>query len=244
MKPIWTILACLLVAAACAPSAARTPGLAIESGGSWRDQIHYVPMRDKDGGSHPIYTRICRPRGEAPARVVLINHGSPPNASARPGMQPSRCESEAVHWFLSRGYPVVFGMRRGYGETGGDWAENYARAGRESACDLDALLNYASALPYARPDGVVVVGQSAGGWAANAYNSVPHPKVIAMVSMAGGPGGHVNNVPHHYCPEFSERTVPKCLTYNGFSTILGGVGLKLVAVCPTLVRGGLTHERR
>ncbi|MSP03059.1 MAG: DUF1365 family protein, partial [Acetobacteraceae bacterium] len=48
----------------------------------------------------------------------------------------------------------------------------------------------------------------------------------------------------HYCPEFSERTVPKCLTYNGFSTILGGVGLKLVAVCPTLVRGGLTHERR
>jgi hypothetical protein len=48
----------------------------------------------------------------------------------------------------------------------------------------------------------------------------------------------------HYCPEFSERTIPKYLTYNGFSTILGGVGLKLVAVCPTLFGGGSADERR
>jgi aryl-alcohol dehydrogenase-like predicted oxidoreductase len=30
----------------------------------------------------------------------------------------------------------------------------------------------------------------------------------------------------HYCPEFSERTASKYLTYNGFSAILGGVDLK------------------
>src|SRR5271156_442870 len=48
----------------------------------------------------------------------------------------------------------------------------------------------------------------------------------------------------HYCPEFSERIAPKHLPYNGFSAILGGVGLKLVAVCPPLFEGGPAYERR
>ena len=42
----------------------------------------------------------------------------------------------------------------------------------------------------------------------------------------------------HYCPELSERTAQKYLIYNGFSAILGGVGLKLAAVSPSLFRGG------
>ena len=49
---------------------------------------------------------------------------------------------------------------------------------------------------------------------------------------------------NHYCPEFSERTGPKCLAHNVFSAILGGVGLKLVAICPSLFEGGPAHERR
>ena len=48
----------------------------------------------------------------------------------------------------------------------------------------------------------------------------------------------------HYCPEFSERTTQKYLIYNGFSAILGGVGLNLAAVSPTLFRGGPAHEHR
>ena len=109
---------------------------------------------------------------------------------------------------MTRGYVVVAGMRRGYGETGGVYAEglassctaeDYAHSGRQSARDVDALVTYATALPYARPDGVVVVGQSAGGWAADAYNSVAHPKVLAMVSMAGGRGGHQYNTPNLIC---------------------------------------------
>jgi hypothetical protein len=30
-------------------------------------------------------------------------------------------------------------------------------------------------LPFARPQGAVVIGHSGGGWGAMAYNSVPHP---------------------------------------------------------------------
>jgi dienelactone hydrolase len=194
---------------------AAAPGPEGQPSGPWRDQIHWVPMRDGLGFSHLLYTRICRPRGDTPARVVLINHGSPPDSNIRPTMRPSACESEAMQWFLTRGYLVVAGMRRGYGETGGIWAEDYgssclaagyAAAGKESARDLDALVNYATALPYARPDGAVVVGQSAGGWATDAYDSVAHPKVVALVSMAGGRGSHQHNIPNLICrPEELER---------------------------------------
>jgi dienelactone hydrolase len=189
-------------------SSAMAQGPVGEPSGVWRDQIHFVPMRDKDGIPHLLYTRICRPRRETPARVVLINHGSPPDPGVRPRMQPATCESEAVQWFLTRGYLVVIGMRRGYGATGGVWAEgnggacsaeNYQRAGLEGVRDLEAIVSYATMLPYARPDGAVSVGQSAGGWATDAYDSVPHPKVVAMVSMAGGRGGHYNNASNNNC---------------------------------------------
>jgi hypothetical protein len=59
-----------------------------------------------------------------------------------------------------------------------------------------------------------------------------------------GPTGLQSNMEYHYCPEFSERTPRNYLIYNGFSAILGGVGLKLAAVSPTLPQGGPAHERR
>ena len=204
MRFIIAVLGFLITA----PCARAAEGPVGEASGPWREQIHWVPVTDNSGVRQLLYTRICRPRTEARARVVLVNHGSPVDASARPGMQPSTCDSEAVRWFLTRGYMTVMGMRRGYGETGGYWAETmgasctangYAHGGIESARDLDALVNYAAALPYARPDGVVVAGVSAGGWATEAYDSVPHPKVVAMINFAGGRGGHQDHRPNSNC---------------------------------------------
>jgi dienelactone hydrolase len=102
---------------------------------------------------------------------------------------------------------VTAALRRGYGTTGGAYYEgnqpcttdNYIRAGRESTRDLAAVIEYATALPYVRPGGVVLVGQSSGGWATLAFNSAPHPTVTAVVSMAGGRGGHYHNAPNSNC---------------------------------------------
>lgn len=105
---LCSVVVWLLAVLTCGTIAAQT---------TTRDQVHWVPMRDQDGAEHRLFTRICRPTGDAPAPVVLINHGSPPDADARPAMRPASCESEAVQWFLARGYLVVLGMRRGYGET-------------------------------------------------------------------------------------------------------------------------------
>ena len=122
-------------------------------------------------------------------------------------MQLGRCDQEAAQWFLSRGYVVAFVLRRGYGETGGAWAEDaqgcprplYVAGGLETARDIDAAVSYATALPFVRHEGAVVVGQSAGGWGAIAYDSMPHPKVSAFVVMAGGRGGHVHGRPNDNC---------------------------------------------
>jgi pimeloyl-ACP methyl ester carboxylesterase len=190
------IVAC--VAACAAPDGATAQ----------RDPVVAIPMTDAAGQSRLLAARICRPATDAPAPVVAIAHGSPPDAADRPRMALASCATPAARWFLARGYIVVVALRRGYGATGGAWAEgagrcadgpDYARAGIETARDMDAVIAYATALPYARPDGAVVVGQSAGGWGAIAYDSLPHPRVGAFVVMAGGRGGHQDDVPNRNC---------------------------------------------
>ena len=195
----WCLLLALLVLA---PASAAPPAI---SGA--RDQIILIPVTGADGGVTHIQTHLCRPEGDAAARLVVINHGSPPDPAVRPRMLPGNCRQEVAQWFLSRGYAVAFPLRRGYGAGGGAFAESngpcrsvdYVRAGLETARDISAAVDYLTALPFIRPDGVVVVGQSAGGWGADAYDSVPHPKVTAFVSMAGGRGGHLNMQPSNNC---------------------------------------------
>jgi dienelactone hydrolase len=201
----WLSLVFVLAWPGIAP-AQQAPGPVGEPEGVWRAQIHWVPL-EIAGTRYLLYTRICRPSGDAPARVVVIAHGSPPSPSARPGMAPVACDREAVRWFLDRGFVVVAAMRRGYGATGGTWAEGFGRcdaadyfaSGLETTRDIAATVDYAATLPFARPQGMVLVGQSAGGWGSIAYNAMPHPRVTAFVNMAGGRGGHYENQPGMNC---------------------------------------------
>lgn len=175
--------------------------------GDTRDELYSVPVVDGAGRTTLLKTRICRPSGDGPSTLVVINHGSPANADDRPKMKLGSGGHEAAQWFLERGYVVGFALRRGYGETGGGWAEDfggcdradYFRAGLETARDIDAVVNFATRLPFVRPERAVVVGQSAGGWGTIAYDSVPHGKVAALVVMAGGRGGHRKNLPNNNC---------------------------------------------
>jgi dienelactone hydrolase len=199
------VLVAALLALWGASSAPADPAAA-QAGAGVREQSYAIPVSD---GRQVIelHARLCRPAGDAPARLVVINHGSPHGAADRPRMQLGRCDSEAAQWFVSRGYVVAFALRRGYGETGGSWAEDYGscgqpdyvHAGLETARDIDAVVRFATALPFVQGDGAVVVGQSAGGWGTIAYASLPHPKVSAFVVMAGGRGGHQHNERNHNC---------------------------------------------
>ena len=206
---MWRLpwLALLVAGCAALPGGERVAGPVGLAEGTWREQTHYIPMPEADGRVTLLLGRVCRPAGEMPGRVVVIAHGAPAVASRRATTTLTGCSSEAAQWFLSRGYVTVFSLRRGYGGTGGAVAEDiegcgtgdYRRAARESARDVDATVAYALKLPYARPDGAVVVGHSAGGWAALGVDAAPHPHVSALVSMAGGRGGHQGNRPFSNC---------------------------------------------
>jgi len=203
------LMALAFVVALChAAGAQQAPGPVGTPTGPWREQSYWVPLNE-DGQVRLLYTRICRPQSEAPARVVVIAHGTPPEVSARGTMKPLACNSESARWFLDRGFIVVAGMRRGYGATGGAMHDmmprcdreqrDYARNGLTTAADLAATIDYAAMLPFAQRTGIVLVGQSAGGWGAIAYDSLPHPRVSAIVNFAGGNGGHFNEIPNANC---------------------------------------------
>ena len=228
-------MAFVLAQSACSAPVATSE----QNDASINQQSILIPVTDAAGHVTDLQGRVCRPAGDAPARLVVINHGSPPDASSRPLMKLGRCNGEAALWFLDRGYVVVFALRRGYGATGGDFAEDYGRcdqanyvgAGIETARDINAIVNYATTLPFVRPDGAVVVGQSAGGWGTIAYDSLPHPKVAAFVVMAGGRGGHQHDRPNTNChPDLlaaaaghygATATTPMLLVYAANDSFFG-----------------------
>ncbi len=164
-------------------------------------------MTDEHGDTRLLYARICRPRGDAPARLVAIDHGKPADAALVPSVKPMACDAEAAQWFLQRGFAVVAAVRRGYGMTGGPMLEttgscsaaDLIRSAMAGARDVDFVVRYALSLPFIDKLPAIVVGHSVGGWVSLGYNSVPHPLVGAMVSMAGGHGGHIHGVPNLNC---------------------------------------------
>jgi dienelactone hydrolase len=171
------------------------------------DDSLQIPIDDGQGQSITMQGHLCRPAGATSPQLVIINHGSPPSSKDRPGMELIACKSEAVQWFVQRDYAVVVVLRLGYGATGGPWTEGYGgclnadyfKAGLETARQINAIVDYATKLPNVKSSGVVVVGQSAGGWGTIAYNSLPHPQVSAFINMAGGRGGHYQNKPNNNC---------------------------------------------
>jgi dienelactone hydrolase len=195
------------VALACCETAPSGPGPVGEPTGIWREQIHWVETHDAEGDVAMLYTRICRPPGDVPGPVVVIAHGTPRSAAARARREPISCDAETARWFLDRGYVVVAGMRRGYGASTGAYVENakpcsaadFVRSAREASRDIDSFVEYAARLPFARPDGMVVIGHSTGGLSTVAYDSFGHPRVNAMINMAGGRGAHVNRIPNKNC---------------------------------------------
>jgi dienelactone hydrolase len=168
----------------------------VVAGQAWaqsREQVVRIPAA---GGASMVAT-VVRPPGEDKKPVVVINHGSPADGSQRAKMAPPRY-SALSSWFVSRGYVVVLPLRRGYGETGGSWAEGYGScqapdyytAGLQGAADIKAALDFMRREPYVAPDRSLVVGQSAGGWATLALSSQNPPGVSGMIDFAGGRGGH------------------------------------------------------
>jgi dienelactone hydrolase len=185
----WLLLLALL---ASGPAHAQSPGPQGGEKSSLREQEWRIPGLE----GVLMEATVFRPPGAGRGPLVVMNHGSPGSAEERPYMM--RPHFTAISsYFVSRGYVVVLPLRRGYGATGGRWAEaygrcatpDYFRAGLETAADIRATIDFMRRQQFVAADRTIVVGQSAGGWGTLALSSRNPPGVPAMIDFAGGRGG-------------------------------------------------------
>jgi dienelactone hydrolase len=74
-----------------------------------------------------------------------------------------------------------------------------AKAGRATADSIQAAVDHLTAQPFVRKSGVIVAGQSAGGWGTLALASRNPRMVAAAINYAGGRGGRVDDQPGTNC---------------------------------------------
>jgi dienelactone hydrolase len=149
-------------------------------------------------GQYSIAATILRPTGPGPFGVVVLNHGVPVSEEQRLTTSAEDFR-DAAPVFVRLGYVVVMPLRRGFGATGGDFAEDagscsdpdFEHGERAAADDVMAAYDYAQQLPYVDPDRMILAGQSAGGMVSIYTAGMRHPRgLIAVLSFAGGRGGN------------------------------------------------------
>src|SRR4051812_27457744 len=80
-------------------------------------------VRIPSPNSRAIAATILRPEGQGPYGVVVLNHGVSASARER-ARESSDLLINAAAVFARRGYVVVMPLRRGFGATGGEMAED------------------------------------------------------------------------------------------------------------------------
>jgi dienelactone hydrolase len=153
-----------------------------------------IPAAD---GRQMLAVTILRPRGNGPFGAIVLNHGVPVSAEARSHESPAMLIHTAAA-FVQRNYAVIMPLRRGFGATGGTFAEDagpcsnpdYRRGERAAAADVLAAYDFARKLPYVDGSRMVLAGQSAGG-VASLYAAAHAPEgLMAVLAFAAGRGGN------------------------------------------------------
>jgi len=105
--------------------------------------------------------------------LAVIAHASTQNVLRRAQMPQPEYRALAA-WLVARGFAVLVPERPGHGATGGKYLEDqggcdeadYAKSGRATADEIAAAVGLVRKQSFIRPDGIVVVGHSAGAWGA------------------------------------------------------------------------------
>jgi dienelactone hydrolase len=161
------------------------------------DGFHREDLRIAMTAAGPagLEAMLVRPSGSGRYPLALISHGAPRDPAARTTMSPYRMYRQAME-FARRGFAALVVMRRGYGVSGGRYAEssgpcadrNYLRSARASAEDLAAAIRAMENRNDVSTDGMIAVGSSAGGLASIALSAAAPSGLVAAISFAGGRG--------------------------------------------------------
>jgi dienelactone hydrolase len=168
-----------------------------------RLQQWLVPSSDPATPAHAI---LFRPSGDGPFPLAVIAHASSQNVLRRAQMPQPEYRALAA-WLVAHGFAVLVPERSGHGATGGQYLEDqggcdeadYSSAGRATAGEITAALNYLRGQPFIQHDGALIIGHSAGAWGALALAGQNPSGVAAIIAFAPGRGGHANDFPNQVC---------------------------------------------
>ena len=140
-------------------------------------------------GDVSLETTIFKPNGPGPFPMVVFNHGKlPGNAHDQPRARPLALARE----FVRRGYVVVVPNRRGFAESGGEYAGNGCNVeanGFTQARDVAATVAYMDKQPFVDSKHVVVAGASHGGLVTMAYGARDGRTVTGVRGLINFSGG-------------------------------------------------------
>jgi dienelactone hydrolase len=205
MHPAKVLIAALVLAVLGVKTGAAQQNLGAQGaeGEPNRLQQWLVPSPDPGLPSHAV---LFRPPGDGPFPLALMAHASTQNVLRRAQMPQPEYRALAA-WLVARGFAVLVPERPGHGATGGKYLEDqggcdeaeYAESGRATADEITAAMGFARKQPFIRPDGVVLIGHSAGGWGALALAGESPKDIAAIIAFAPGRGGHANDFPNRVC---------------------------------------------
>src|SRR5437868_3027708 len=168
-----------------------------------QDSSYYGPRLIEERARIPaqngrtIAATVLRPDAQGPFGAVILNHGVSASARER-ARESSDLLINAAAVFARRGYVVVMPLRRGFGATGGEMAEDpgscsnpdYRAVEASAADDVVAAYDYARSLPYVDGNRMMLAGQSAGGMVALYTAGMRQPQGLqAVLAFAAGRGG-------------------------------------------------------
>jgi dienelactone hydrolase len=196
IRLIRLLATCLLMASFVGAARAADEGAPIAV--DLHETVVSVPMTEHGvlgDNERNLVATTYMPDGPGPFPLIVLSHGSPPDGRDRPKVGRFRVLPQ-IRTFVDLGFAVIVPIRRGFGATGGSYAEgtscanpDYTAAGEQAARDILAALEFAQKLPQVDRDHVVLVGQSAGGFASLAAASFAPKGLVAVVNFSGGRGG-------------------------------------------------------
>ncbi|MGS0891254.1 alpha/beta hydrolase family protein [Burkholderia stagnalis] len=203
------MLAAAIALASGGPAAAAPAAGAPEPAADLHETVVQVPMTESGlfgSSQRNLVATTYMPDGNGPFPLIVLSHGNPPNAVDRVKVGRYRKIAQ-IREFVRMGFAVIVPIRRGYGETGGTFAEDtgackhpdFEDAGKHAAQDLLATIRYADTLPQVDRQHVILVGQSAGGFASLATASFAPEGLVGVVNFSGGRGGRPSTHPGEPC---------------------------------------------
>jgi len=150
-----------------------------------------IPMAA--AGPRGLEALLIRPSAPGRYPLALISHGTTSDAEKRHEWTPYIFYRQAIE-FARRGFAALVVMRRGNGDSGGDYADrggcctlaSYLRTAKTSVDDLRAAIAAMQGRADVTTQGMIAIGVSTGGFATLALTSDPPPGLAAAINFAGG----------------------------------------------------------